>query len=97
MPDRSHFTVRTPGRPGLLSDGAILGRALTRRFATPKFFRNLEYRALDTTLLKPHRELLLLPLAARAIMTAASSDDNPLDGGSAHQARLAFAAVDPVL
>ena len=37
------------------------------------------------------------PLAVRAIMTAAASDDNPLDWSFAYQAGLALTAVNPVL
>src|ERR1019366_1387666 len=35
----------------------------------------------------------LLLLTARAIMTAPSCDDNPLDGGAAYQAWLALSAI----
>src|SRR5215813_3794083 len=32
----------------------------------------------------------------RAVMTAASCDDNPLDRGSAHQTWFSFASIDPM-
>ena len=39
----------------------------------------------------------LILLAVRAIVTAATGDNNPLDWSFAHQARFALTAVDPVL
>src|SRR5689334_15789912 len=39
----------------------------------------------------------VLPLAFRAVMAAAPSDDHTLDGSLAHQTRFTFSTINPML
>src|SRR5271157_910772 len=45
----------------------------------------------------PRLHLIRSLLAVRAVVTAATCDDNPSDGCAAHQAGLALTPIDPVL